>query len=120
MERQMDKYLFLSSGDSPIHPGNTANDFTVELPHLLDLKGDWECALIDTHRRHCIIYCDLCEYSIIGEEERPILRRVGISIPFPLYVCMREGCYKRIRIYLDTTADTKRTDVVLHLRRIYK
>ena len=41
-----DTILFLRSFDaSKHHPDNTPEDFTVTLPKLYDLRGEWECVL---------------------------------------------------------------------------
>ena len=112
----MDQYLYLSSDQSPIHPSNTPNDFTVELPRGLNLDGRWEYALVDVNRRHVDIYCDWCEEVIVGETWLPMLRRVEYSIKFPLYVSVRRGSRSRIRIYLNGGEPPKLTRVTLHLR----
>ncbi len=119
MEIQMDTYLYLSSTDSPVHPSNIPDDFTIDLPSPLNLEGRWECALIETNRKWVDIYCDWCMESIIEDSWKPILRKVKVNIIVPLYVQLRPGCKNRIRIYLKSNHNAlPETQLTLHIRRI--
>ena len=51
-------------------PGNNTSRFTVKLPEILHLNGQWEVAL-----------CEICNESIIGEKRLPLLRVVTGTIP---------------------------------------
>ena len=65
----MEHYLFVSSEDNNF-PGNTPEDFTVVLPKMYDLKGRWECALLEIslhmpyHERLHVCY-DIIEDSYV-------------------------------------------------------
>ena len=114
----MDEFIYLTSEDSPIHSGNTSNDFIIELPGSLNLKGRWECALVDTNRRYTDVYCDWCVDSIVGEKRLPILRRLLASgTQYPLYIPINQGPKQRIRINL-TQPTQGTTHIVLHIRPI--
>ena len=79
-----DFYLYVSSTDSRwIYPGNTANDFTIELPRYLNLEGNWEIALVelrvtgDLDGRDFYVKSDLLQPDPIYSER--ILRRVWVK-----------------------------------------
>ena len=73
-------FLFLSSLDaSQYHPDNTPEDFTVTLPNLTDLRGEWECALLEitvptTQDRVRYVCSDLIEDSHVRDTTFPVFR----------------------------------------------
>ena len=75
-------YLFLSSKDCiDKYPGNNAWDFTVDIGKVLNLKGTWQCSLVqiqypDEHG-DLYVYSDLCEPSYVADNFLPILRIVN-------------------------------------------
>ncbi len=116
----MDFHLFLSSLDShQLHPGNTPGDFTVELPQSMELKGMWECALVDFQLIGASVaydpFClctDICEESCVGDTQLPILRRLTLKgqkkdslVQFINlnYVRVNKDQINRIRIYIKST-----------------
>ena len=77
----MQHYLFLSSRDAA-HPGSSSGDFTIELPKRYDLKGHWECALLEisfksSYRQRLNVCCDLIEDSCIQKTLFPVLRVIS-------------------------------------------
>jgi hypothetical protein len=113
----MDFHLFLSSLDSEtIHSTNQRTDFTVELPQPINLKGSWECALLDFQLTGATIpndpfyLCsDICEDSSVGDVRLPVLRRLSakgrkkdseIQFQHPLYMRVRLDHIPRIRLFI--------------------
>ena len=71
------QFLFLSSLDASQHrPDITPADFTVTLPKPYDLRGEWECALLEItvptsqDRVRC---SDLIEDSYVRDTTFPVL-----------------------------------------------
>ena len=136
----MDTYLYLSSSDSSsIHTSNIWYDFTVELPQPINLKGIWECALVEfqitTSTRGDQAFCvctNICQESCVGEAQLPILRRLswvekkkeaGFDFPRPHYLGVKLSTLKRIRVYITGLQGSVKADksgqvtCTLHLRR---
>ena len=73
-------FLFLSSLDaSQYHPDNTPEDFTVTLPKPYDLRGEWECALLEitvptSQDRVRYVCSDLIEDSYVRDTTFPVFR----------------------------------------------
>ena len=63
-------YLYLSH-DEGIHPQDSANDFTIELPSELQLKGNWYCGLTEINFRskelikNIYLCADICQDSFV-------------------------------------------------------
>jgi hypothetical protein len=109
-------YLFLSSDDSKDrHPGNTVDDFTVELPRPLKLEGRWVCGLKEVLFSNKLptgtvyVCADLCQDSLVCDTYAPVLRVVRKSITRsgtvrifddPFYVEVRSDHLQRFRIFL--------------------
>ena len=69
-------------------PKNKPWDFRIQLPKWLNLTGKWKIELVafgvdrvvkDTFKNEIFVYSDICEMSLVGEKERPLLRRIYIS-----------------------------------------
>lgn len=117
-------YLYLSSKDSVnIHPRNTAEDFTIELPISLQLDELWECALLSINRKNVDVYCDWCRPSIIHGGRLPVLSRVKNRIDHPQYVPVNAGQKLRIQLYIrdiqtgSSPVSHETSWCTLHLRR---
>ena len=104
-------YIFLSSTDSiQTHPLNDATDFTITLPHPIDLRnGKWSCSLIDIdtddkdgESGRITVFCDICECSYVNDSMLPILfvGREFAPIARPLRISARSVIVSQIRIYL--------------------
>ena len=81
-------FLFVSSKDcKTIFPGNNPAGFTVQLPRLLNLKGNWICALTEIYLDNKIVgtpkqvtvSTDLIEESYIRDTQLPVLRRIPVE-----------------------------------------
>ena len=87
MEKQF--YVHLSSRDSKEYfTGNKSSEFTLKLPEILHLNGQWEVALCaitlpktKPHMKKLLVCSDLCGESIIGEKRLPLLRVLMGKIP---------------------------------------
>ena len=69
-------------------PGNNTSRFTVKLPEILHLNGQWEVALCEIglpkakpQPKKLIVCSEICNESIIGENRLPLLRVVTGRIP---------------------------------------
>jgi hypothetical protein len=140
---RMDVYLYLSSADSPvIHRDNTPLDFTTELPQPIELKGSWECALLDFQLTGVsppfdpsfdpICVCsDICHESCVGDVQLPILRRLSFKgrkkesvfrLEHPPYVRVTRDQLTRIRLFITNPTQTApavttgKLTCTLHLR----
>lgn len=74
-------YLFMSSNDSTNEfPDKSGTDFTIELPRVYTLKGEWECALVEIEPyvdADTMYVCTvLCQESFVEDTMIPILRRL--------------------------------------------
>ena len=87
MEAQF--YVHLSSADSKQYfSKNDTSRFTVKLPEILHLKGQWEVVLCTISipktkpkQKKLLVCSDLCGESIIGEKCLPLLRVLTGRIP---------------------------------------
>ena len=103
--------IVLSSTDSNVkYVNNTAYDFRVQLPRPIHLQGHWTVSLtelqIPLNNNNPLLICtDLCENSIIGEKELPVLRRVipklkSIEFAHHYVIPVRVKHFQTIRIYI--------------------
>jgi len=108
-------YLFLSSSDSlDSHPDNNAWNFTVDLNECIQLKGDWECALMDIqYGGDCgelYIYCDLSMPSYALGKFLPLLRIVKKPLSYvvnPYFMPVSHNYISHIRVYITNKQGTK-------------
>ena len=82
-------YIYISSTDSlNIYPTNSPGQFYCKLPQPLNLKGLWECSLIQlqfvnsyfagTEPPKCFYVCsDICTESVLLERKIPVIRRIS-------------------------------------------
>ena len=82
-------YLYISSIDSlNLYPTNSPGQFYCKLPQPLNLRGLWECGLIQlqfvnsyfagTDPPKCFYVCsDICTESVLLERKIPVLRRIS-------------------------------------------
>ncbi len=98
-------FLHLSSNDSlSIHQHNACTDFTCELPEMLQLTGEWECALLNIFGKSIPriynVFCDIIEHNVIKDRKLPILWQ-GLqskTIDHLNFIKVKETACKRIRI----------------------
>ena len=100
-------YLFLSSSDcGDIYPDNNPLDFTIDLFPILELKGEWECGLLEIDYKpsniDLFLYCDLCESSFVHGNYLPLLRFVKkVSIyERPMFFPISREVVSRLRLYI--------------------
>ena len=129
-------YLFISSSDSlSFHPDNKGSNFTVELPESVNLHGEWEAALCDFYHNPEVneilyVFCDLCDYSYIGNSLEPIIRKIypnSTSTDFQFssnyYINVKNKNINRIKVYIRDvnfgfpSSVTGDIHLTLHLRR---
>jgi hypothetical protein len=105
--------LVLRSSDShTVYPGNTSYDFKVHIPKPLYFQGHWtvslsEFSLISGNTKRELYVCsNVCQDSIVGEGELPLLRRVVLEktgnniYTNPYEVPLRLGEFQDVRIYI--------------------
>lgn len=110
----MDIRMVLRSTDSlDLYRNNKPYDFHVHLPRPLTLIGHWTVALLEAYlpwtkgKVDAYIYTNLCEDTIIGDKELPLLRRVNLKtsspneiFTFPYEVSARLGQVHDVHIYI--------------------
>lgn len=72
---------------STVHSDNKPQDFRVRLPRPLPMKGDWtveltefrNSKLIKTTDQEIFVYCSVCDDSIVGGSQKPLLRRIVLK-----------------------------------------
>lgn len=134
-------YLFVSNEDSKLtHPGNTPDDFTVELPRPLNLDGHWVCGLKEIYVSNKVntgkvyVCTDLCQESLVCDTYTPVLRVIhkavatrdtALTFDDPYYVKVQRERLQRLRIF--TRGDKLSTikfksnghcSCTIHLKRI--
>ena len=110
-----DHYLFLNSDLSKDrYPTNRPGEFTVELPHPYDLRGQWVCGLkeirISLTEDALYVCSDVCGESYAENTMLPVLRILqkpkDKSVPTyfhfdnPIYVKISSTILNRIRIFI--------------------
>ena len=131
-------FLFLSSQDSlNYYPDNQQSDFSVYLPQVLHLEGVWtvalkEISLFNLARQELIIYCNICEDSVVNAAKLPILKRLSlpqnrnnpITLTYPdsFYIPVKTKQISTVRIYIQKQGNSIKlgkgsTTCVLHLKR---
>lgn len=136
--------LFLSSSDSiNISPGNSPDDFTVDLGKTLYLPGEWRvellsfrCELSNAQQydiKNLYVFTDLCECSYVRDQYLPLLtniylnddntvvRKVAETFHTPHKLGVVPHTVQRIRVYirdsnlLTPSFTTQRAEVTLRL-----
>ena len=125
-------YLFLSSRDSKnLHPTNRASDFTVQLPRIISLEGQWECGLTEVDvngalKEPLYLCTNVCGESYVRDTSLPLLRVIAQKKKVyenPFYMRLTGNSLHHIRIYLKKGDLTEAsvsggTKCTLHFRRI--
>lgn len=113
----MDIRMILKSTDSSaFYINNKLYDFHVHLPRPFTLNGQWSVSLLETYlpssesATDVYIYSNLCEDTIVGDKELPLLRRVYLKrssedqiSKYPYEVSTRLGQVHDVHIYIKDT-----------------
>ena len=115
----MDIRMVLKCTDSmELYTDNKPYAFSIQLPRPLTLKGYWSVALLETflpsrnkHSDEVYIYTNLCEDTIVGNRELPLLRKVHLEaeessnkvFTFPYEVPVRLGQVHDVHVYIKDT-----------------
>ena len=132
--------MVLKSSDSPLfHPNNQPYNFRVHLPKPLILNGVWTVSLLEfsldpgqTKQRglpEIFVCSDICEDTIVGEREMPLIRRVyldkqNIIYQYPYEVPIKLGQFQDVHVYIKDAKNASASflsgevTVTLLLRRI--
>ena len=132
--------MVLKSSDSPLfHPNNQPYNFRVHLPKPLILNGVWTVSLLEfsldpgqTKQRglpEIFVCSDICEDTIVGEREMPLIRRVyldkqNIIYQYPYEVPIKLGQFQDVHVYIKDAKNAPASflsgevTVTLLLRRI--
>lgn len=77
------RMVLKSSDSASTHSDNKPWDFRVHLPRSLPLTGEWSVELtefcndkIGRATKEIFVYCSICDDTIIGERQGPLLRRI--------------------------------------------
>lgn len=81
------RMVLKSTDSSTVHSDNKPQDFRVRLPRPLPLKGDWTVELTEfrnskltkTTDQEIFVYCSVCDDSIVGGSQKPLLRRIVLK-----------------------------------------
>ena len=108
--------MLLKSSDSPLfHPTNQPYSFRVHLPKPLNLNGVWTVSLLEfsldpgqTKQRglpEAFLCSIICEDTIVGDKELPLIRRVYLEKENIIYLCLYEvpiklGQFQDVHVYI--------------------
>lgn len=108
--------MVLKSTDSALfHPSNQPYSFRIHLPRPLDLKGVWTVSLLEfsldpgkTNQQgfpEVFVCSNICEDTIVGDRELPLLRRVyldkeNIIYQSPYEVPVKLGQFQDVHVYI--------------------
>jgi hypothetical protein len=106
--------LIKSSDSLELYSDNKPYDFYVHLPRPLTLMGYWtvsllslEVCMFSNKRADLYVYTNLCENTIVGDKELPLLRRVYLKrssrneiYTHPYEVPTRLGQVQDVHIYI--------------------
>lgn len=81
------RMVLKSTDSSTVHSDNKPQNFRVRLPRPLPLKGDWTVELTEfrnskltkTTDQEIFVYCSVCDDSIVGGSQKPLLRRIVLK-----------------------------------------
>lgn len=116
-------FIYFASHESRfIYPHNSPEDFTIQLPDRIQLRGTWLIALADVQYTvppgescELLIQCNLCDMSIVGNHKLPILRRLvtrqqgHYDVIFPkLYYCpLKMYEFDTVQVYINNSLGEK-------------
>lgn len=123
---------------SAVHPDNNPQNFRVRLPGSLPLTGDWTVELTEfrntnfakTTDREFVVFCSVCDDSIVGGNSKPLLRRIvlkntdNIIFEHPHRIPLRTKDLRDIHVYIKVSQDadvsflTGESTVTLVFRRL--
>lgn len=109
--------MVLTSTDSSEYFDNKSNCFRVQLNKQIQFDGYWTVALTEfsseswiaskKKKSELFVCCDICEETLIGGKEAPLLRRVylgekaeNITYTLPYYIPVKIGQLQQIGIYI--------------------
>lgn len=80
------RMVLKSSDSASTHSDNKPWNFRVRLPRSLPLTGEWTVELTEFCNnnirglpKEIFVYCSICEDTIIGERQGPLLRRIYLT-----------------------------------------
>ena len=132
---KMSVRMVLKSSDSPLfHPNNQPYNFRVHLPKPLILNGVWTVSLLEfsldpgqTKQRglpEVFLCSNICEDTIVGDKEMPLIRRVYLEKENIIYQCPYEvpiklGQFQDVHMYIrDASFLFGEVTVTLLLRKL--
>lgn len=109
--------MLLSSEDSSEYFQNNPNNFTTQLNKQIQFDGYWTVALtefnaeswLSTSKIHEIfVCCNICEETIVGSKEMPLLRRIYLEqkttgnmiFTLPYYIPVKIAQIQQISLYI--------------------
>lgn len=109
--------MVLTSMDSSEYFENKPNCFRVHLSKQIQFDGYWTVALTEFSteswttsnktKSELFVCCDICEETIIGGKEAPLLRRISlgekpenITYTLPYYIPVKIGQLQQIAVYI--------------------
>lgn len=111
----MSRRIVLNSKDSvSIYKDNKSYNFIVHLPRQLSFSGNWTVSLLEftylgakPSEPELYVYCNLCDNTIVGEREVPLLRRIYVAnsinhiFEYPYEVPLKTVAFQDIQIYIN-------------------
>ena len=116
-DAKMSGRLVVKSTDSTFtYPTNQPWDFRVRLPTPLSLEGYWTIELTEFYinnltNKEIFVFCSLCDMSIVGGKEVPLLRRIylqnekNVIFTAPYQIPLRCADVTDIHIYIKDAQD---------------
>ena len=112
---QSDFYVELRSFDSlNVYPSNIISNFRIQLAKEMKFRGQWQVSIIDfvlnmntydsdMQGKDIYVFTDVIDYSLVGSNFRPILRRLNTGLAIhsdsrTTYINQAGGCYKNITV----------------------
>ena len=114
--------MYLSSDDSHnVFRNNKAWDFKVRLPKILQLEGEWMCAILQVAlttgnkekqslEKHLYLCSDMCIESFVRDTQLPVMNEIVVNTTLPTrqhkvfdtprYVHLSRVMLDEIRVYL--------------------
>lgn len=114
---KMSVRMVLTSTDSSDYFDNKPNSYRVQLNKQIQFDGYWTVALTEfsseswitseKKKSELFVCCDICEETLIGAKEAPLLRRIylgqkpgNITYTLPYYIPVKIGQLQQIGIYI--------------------